>query len=216
MKKTIFVLTVLIINFMLLQMVSAATPISSCTTINSQGTYYLTADIINSGNTICLDITANNVVLDCRGHTIDGILTQNTYGIQVKRSSSTNTNVIIKNCVSTNWDYGIYLKYANNNVITDNTANSNRKGGIYLHLAENNTIKNNIANENNYLGGILLHDADTNIIENNNANSNEFQGIYMYYSNNNTINHNTIKDNKKIGLYICYSDKNTIMGNTIN
>jgi hypothetical protein len=46
--------------------------ISDCTNITSSGTYYLTANITNSAATVCINISANNVVFDCLGNKIDG------------------------------------------------------------------------------------------------------------------------------------------------
>ena len=49
------------------------TPITSCTTITSSGSYELQNDILNNPSTICIHITASSVILDGKGHTIDGI-----------------------------------------------------------------------------------------------------------------------------------------------
>ncbi|MGB9693666.1 MAG: hypothetical protein ACPLYF_02365, partial [Fervidobacterium sp.] len=68
--------------------------ISDCSELNvTEATYYLTQDIINSNVPTCMNITANNVALDCQGHTIDGVDASDTYGIYISRSASTTTNV---------------------------------------------------------------------------------------------------------------------------
>ncbi|MEM7814673.1 MAG: hypothetical protein QXK48_03850, partial [Candidatus Aenigmatarchaeota archaeon] len=76
---------------------------------DSYANYYLTQDVIDSSATVCIDITANNITLDCQGHTIDGKDTSNTYGIRISRSSTQATNITIRNCIVTDWSSGIYL-----------------------------------------------------------------------------------------------------------
>ena len=89
--------------------------ISGCTSITSSGEYYLDSDIINSGTSKCINITANNVILDCQNHKIDGDDFAN-YGIYISRPSKQTTNITIKNCIinetneSLSGSYGIYFK----------------------------------------------------------------------------------------------------------
>ena len=114
-KRSYFLIVVVVL---LMETSSADINISGCAELNVAGeTYYLIADIINSGTSKCINITANNVILDCQGHLVDGVDSFNTYGIYLYRSSSTDTNITVKNCVVTDWDYGIYLSQANNNKI---------------------------------------------------------------------------------------------------
>ena len=63
----------------------------NCTNITQPGTYYLTKDITDSSATYCMNISANNVILDCQGHLIDGTDNSNTYGIY-----SNKLNITIK------------------------------------------------------------------------------------------------------------------------
>ena len=73
--------------------------ISSCSTLNESGAiYYLTENIINSSTSYCINISANNVILDCQNHKIDGDDSAD-YGIYVYRSSQEATNITIKNCI---------------------------------------------------------------------------------------------------------------------
>jgi len=61
--------------------------------------YYLISDITDSPTSKCMEITANNVTLDCQGHTIDGNGAAD-YGIYADNRA----NITIKNCVLTDWD----------------------------------------------------------------------------------------------------------------
>jgi parallel beta-helix repeat protein len=112
-----------------------------------------------------MDIQANNIVLDCQGHTIDGIDQSFSYGISVHHSFWETTNIIIKNCVVSDWNEGIHLYYAGSNILTNITVNSNYYG-IYLYLSNSNTIKNSRFQDNNY-GIYLIYRVGTNLIYNN-------------------------------------------------
>lgn len=46
--------------------------LNGCSTIDKSGTYFLSHDIIDSISLTCFDIWANNVILNCNNHLIDG------------------------------------------------------------------------------------------------------------------------------------------------
>jgi len=243
-KKVGLKFGLIFLSFILLGSLGFATDLTGCTQINKSGTYYLTADIINSTATYCMDIQANNVTLDCQGHTIDGIGTTNTYGIYVYRSSSQNTNVTIRNCNVQDWEYGIQLTFSssntitnntanntfgirldafsNNNTITNNTINNNDAYGIFLALSSNNTIISNIVNNNGY--GFYLSSSLSNIITNNTVNNNEAGGFRLDHSSNNKITNNIVNNNGgEGGIYLLSSSAtsdnaiyNNFFNNTIN
>jgi parallel beta-helix repeat protein len=133
--------------------------ISACSVLDTAyGVYTLTADIIDSTATYCMNISANHVILDCQGHTIDGVDSAATYGIYVYRSSVTTTNVTIKNCVVTDWNWGIDFYYSYSNNLSNITANSNYYYGIASFSSDYNTLTNISANSNYY--GIRLDSSD--------------------------------------------------------
>ena len=86
----------------------------------------LTADIINQSGT-CISNPSNftNKIFDCQGHTIDGDDSGTDYGIYLYEK----TGNTIKNCIITDFYYGIYLSSSSNyNTLTSNTANYNNYG----------------------------------------------------------------------------------------
>ncbi|MEM2479022.1 MAG: NosD domain-containing protein, partial [Candidatus Pacearchaeota archaeon] len=158
---------------------------ASCTEVR------LTANITNFAGT-CIDNPENfnNKIFDCQGNTIDGV--GNGYGIYLDNKQ----NNTIKNCIITDFQFGIYLKSSSsNNTLTNNTASSNSYG-IYLDSSSNNTLTNNTANSN-IQSGIYLSSSSNNTLINNTANSNvNYHGIYLYNSsNNNNLINNTINLN---------------------
>ena len=87
--------------------------ISACLNINQTGTYVLESDIVDSSADACMSISTSEVLLDCRGHLIDGSDESNTYGI---RTDSSLGNIIISNCTITDWYEGIYINSSTSNI----------------------------------------------------------------------------------------------------
>jgi parallel beta-helix repeat protein len=169
--------------------------ISSCTTISSPGTYTLTADIIDSTATSCINIASSDVILNGDGHTIDGVQASNTYGVYVYNPSTRLSNVTVKNLRVKNWHNGIYYRNTDYGSIEDDTTSYNSRG-IYLQQSHHNTIKSN------YAWG---YDS-----------SSSYAGIYLSGSNYNTIIENTASSYWNFGIYLTSSSYNVIMDNTAN
>jgi parallel beta-helix repeat protein len=203
-KAIIFALAFLL----LLPLVKADTYLTDCAELNVTGeTYYLTTDIINSPASTCMDITADNIVLDCQGHTIDGVDSAPTYGIH----APTTTNITIKNCVMTDWWNGIFLSTSSSVTLSNITSNSNYRG-IYLNSAGSNNVINTTTNANSY--GIYIDNVGSNTLSNIKANSNSY-GIYISWSNSNTIKNSIIQDNT-YGIYLNSAGSNLIYNSLFN
>ena len=213
--------------------------IVACDVISAPGVYRLAADITNSSSSTCISITASNVVLDGAGYTVDGRDNTDTYGVYVYNTTTTLTNVTVKNLVVTDWangiyyynvsngsienniassnQNGIYLTHSSGNTLTSNTANSNNNDGIYFDSSTSNTLTNNIANSNQQYGILLKYTSNNNILSNNVANSNHQYGIFLWSSSGNTLTGNTANSNNWDGISLYdYSRNNTLTGNTAN
>ncbi len=175
----------------------AATPISSCTTISSPGTYVLTQSIVNSANSACINITSNNVVFDGAGYMIGGVrgTVIFTQGVYVYNSATALTNVTVKNLILKDWDIGIYYDNTYNGSITNNVASDNINSGISLLDSSNNTLIGNNASNNNIDYGISLDSSNNNMLIGNNASNNNY-GISLLLSSNNTLTNNTMTGNE--------------------
>ncbi len=203
----------LILNFSLFLFlsfhISLAIDITGCTQLDQEyGIYNLTQDIIDSSASTCLDITANNVILDCGGHKIDGKDIYNSYGIKIYRSSQQATNITIKNCVVTDWFDGIYLENSNENELKNITSNSNYRG-LYFYFSYYNTLANITANSNSWYG-INLDSSHYNVLTNITTNSNSNNGIFIYHSNSITLTNITTNSNGWYGVFLKFSDSNTL------
>jgi len=204
--------------------------ISSCTPITTSGTYNLTTNLIDEPNT-CMNISADNVTFDCKGHVIDGDLGSTDIGIYVSAN-----NVTIRNCTLSNWGYGIHFYNSNNSQIQDISIENGWGEGILIQQSSNTTLSDiTVTNTTSLSGkGIVISDSDsitvTNvtlsfhligayvagsyncILSNIVANSNTEEGIFLGDSFNTTLYDSYIYDNPT-GLIIAYSGNNLIYNN---
>ena len=196
MKRGNILFLIVVLLSISLKISFALTTISSCAVLNKEGeTYVLTADIINSSAAYCIDIQANNIILDCQDHLIDGDDSAN-YGIYIYRSSTQTTNITIKNCRLSDWNVGIYLENSLNNLILGCNVSFNKIIGIWIHIkANNNTVKDC------FITGIGINITWAGIYLQNNTNNkiinceitHSGSGIYFYAdANNNTVSNCTI------------------------
>jgi parallel beta-helix repeat protein len=198
------------------------TSINACSVLTSQGEYYfLSGDILNNSITDnCINISAQNVTLDCQGHYIYSI--QNYSGVY-----STQVNTTIKNCNITMGSgknanaNGIYFYSVNNGTIFNNSIFGDSSAGISLF----NSMYNNITNNNvtSLSGnGIYLSSSANNFLTSNIGTSDSGAGIWLLSSPHTTLRSNNGTGNTAYGIYIQSSDyvilnsnigiSNTLMG----
>ncbi|NOQ55212.1 MAG: hypothetical protein GQ477_00215, partial [Nanohaloarchaea archaeon] len=185
--------------------------INTCQDLTIENGNYILMQDISSSET-CFTVGASNITLDCQGYTIDGNDTTSTYGVYV--SDSAYGNGTIKNCVLTDWYYGVYVRYADNYSIINNTVESNWRG-IQTHDSNNNFIAGNTVKYHPSSAAITLHASSGNMVINNTANSNSY-GIFLYNnSDDNNIIGNTANSNTYSGFYLGDSSSNSLMNNTV-
>jgi len=174
--------------------------ISSCSVLDQEGeTYLLTADIINSSTSYCINISANNIVFDCQNHLIDGDDSAQ-YGIYIYRSSAQTTNITIKNCRVSDWDEAnVYLKNADGNTLTNINVFSSPNDGINLSSSDSNTLTNITAYSNGD-DGISILNSSSNTLTNITAYSNSYDGIQIEDSDSNILSSITSYSNNYDGI----------------
>jgi parallel beta-helix repeat protein len=158
----------------------------------------LTDDLILGKNLNCnglgLSIGANNVTLDCDGHSLIGNGTDSGVSVINKK------NVTIQNCVITNFSYGIQLRESENNYLSENTINENFRG-IFIYLSNNNTLSGNIVDNNAQRGIHITELSYYNRVYNNTASNNGGDGVYISSASNNTFINNIAEYNGEHGFY---------------
>ncbi|MEM3654348.1 MAG: NosD domain-containing protein [Candidatus Micrarchaeia archaeon] len=178
--------------------------------------YTMTSDLPCSGT--ALTIGADNITLDCQGHTIETI-DGNGKGIYLNGRN----NVTIKNCIidgnysgtSSYYIYGIHAQYSNNLSIQNNTLFDNFNGIFLEYTTNSNITENNASNNGNY-GIFLQQQCNNNIISDNYASNNYYGNIFIAWnSQNNQIINNEVSLGMS-GILSQYNiDNVTIANNTI-
>jgi parallel beta-helix repeat protein len=220
------------------------TDIGNCTNITLGGSYVLNQSItgVQPGKNKCIDIQANNVLLDCAGYSLTHNNSAGSIGIAGNGTNilfSPLRNVTIQNCSVSNYSIGIALNVTDggkleNNVLTSNsnsgmrfvdirnvnlTNNDAEFNGVYgiYSASQSNNFTNNIANLNG-VDGIYIH-GESNTVFNNTANLNDQYGIYLESYNSpamNYVTNNSVSYNNETGIYVTTSTWNYIDNNTAN
>lgn len=149
-----------------------------------------------------LTIGADNIILDCGGHTIGmGGGDWEDIGVLIANRE----NVTVKNCTIRDSGVGILVKNANSITITSNKILHHIEGlrgfeFTNLHIANNEIT-------NNYISGIGFFDSQNTTILNNTIRDNEVYGIYSFSNNYGVVvEYNNIFDNLLLNLHNLYCD----------
>jgi len=162
---------------------------------NLQGeTYYLTNNL-HIDNAKCLEVSANDIILDCQGFSITGNdWANNRYGYGI--GLETVDNATVRNCNVSDFNHGIAIWLGRNNTISHNNVTSNDAdavfgSGIMTYRSNNNTITHNYAMDNP-------------------------SGIRIEFVNNSTVTQNVGVDNRIGVLVYRDSDENQVVGNNLS
>ena len=195
--------------------VESATPLSSCSIITQPGRYILSQDLIGfpaPAGKGCIDIEAEGVELDCKGHEISSDLA--TAGVYVGRQAAAVRNCNIDMSKSSG-GVGIRLYNASYSRIEGNTL-AGQHEGVYLDKTNHATVKGNIADNNSETGIYFRGNLNNNTISGNDASGNGFYGIYVT-GNGNRLLSNTAGRNGHSGISIwLLSSNNLIQGDAVN
>ncbi|MFC1741665.1 LamG-like jellyroll fold domain-containing protein, partial [Nanoarchaeota archaeon] len=126
----------------------------------------LNNDLQHSGTGACLNMTADNIVLDCNGYNINGSNTPDSQGIYAEHRF----NVTIKNCNITNFPEDIIIFDTDNSTVENNSIVS---GNGYCSICVSGGSKDIDVRQNNITGSNQrkLHAENSNdiIFSNNNV-----------------------------------------------
>ncbi len=190
---------------------------------------------LNDCGEVGLIIGADDIVLDCAGHTINGTGIDESNGVRL----SDRSGVTVKNCNVVNFFDGFRLNFSDANILADNTARgsvrigfllissdlnnltgnsavTNAGGGYILgDGSDNNTVTNNTANKNSDTAFGVNDSSDHNVFIYNTANSN-VGGWDMINSEHNILIWNTSNHNSTGGFGLNGASNNYFNGNTVN
>jgi len=184
--------------------------LGGCAEIWQSGFYKMYADFKTALKRFdCMIVQANDVIIDCDGHTIEGLNKQG-HGFWIRKYGfpilQTPQNIEIRNCKVTNALDGVFAEAGTNIYIHDNNFSNNyddtdkRRYGIFLGLIEG--------------GGIRLDNVQGARIENNTT-SNEAIGIDVRNSDSVFIRNNTAVNNSAWGVNLLNTQHSEVSGNTL-
>lgn len=183
----------------------ADTEITSCQVISAPGNYRLTTDILDSTATNCIEIAADDVCLDCQGHTIDGE-GSGKYGIYISRASETDSNITIKNCIVQNWtSSNIYICNSNDNTLEDMQSFTSNYAGIQLRSTKRSNITNVESNGNPHYGFYLYDTHNTHLV--NLSASENGAGICFSYAAYNWLDDSNFVNNSRVDMEVSTDDE---------
>jgi parallel beta-helix repeat protein len=173
-------------------------------------TYILTGNINGS-----IEVERSNIVLDGKGHAVQGTGAVDSTGISL---SIVCENVTIRNVEITAFEYGVKVYISAYHSLEGNRIEDNKKYGIWIELGDHNHITGNNITSNGC--GICLYQSSENTVSDNNITHNNGCGIQLWafaagHCANNTIRNNTILDNA-VGIYVYWCpDRNDFKDNML-
>ncbi|MDZ7687240.1 MAG: hypothetical protein U5J64_00715 [Halobacteriales archaeon] len=187
----------------------AAMEVDSCTTIDesnapADGLVELNTSITDSNQTTCFEISADDIVFDGMGNTVDSNASANDFGFNVINSTQTLTNVTVQNVTVTDWFRGIQVTDAatvrntqlsnvaqdirtasgSGALIEDNVMNSAMRVSASSAVIRNNTVTNDNVNFFGTSDNLFINNTVTN-----------GDGVWFTAGSNN----NTVKDSEITG-----------------
>ena len=155
-------------------------------------------------------IGADNVTLDCAGHTITGPgRLAGLPGIELFQR----TGVTVKNCVLRDFNDAFRVGESDGNTFTNNTM-SHLRQGFTLNQSDNNVLDGNTVTDANDFFGISLGSSHGNTLTNNTVTDSSL-GFYIINSDNNILTGNTALRNSGSGFDVKNSDSNVLANNVL-
>lgn len=130
---------------------ASSTSIDSCTTISTPGRYVLASDVRTETAESCIDVRADDVTLDGRGHVIDG---RKTDGRSAGNSGNTGLsvrdagNVTVRNLTATDWEVGVGFAGTTDGTVRNVRVVDNDLSGVRLADATGTDLTNVTATTN--------------------------------------------------------------------
>ncbi|MFC1768384.1 right-handed parallel beta-helix repeat-containing protein, partial [Nanoarchaeota archaeon] len=188
----------------------------SCGDFLTESRTITSADNLTNCQGNALNITSNDVTLDCNNYNISG----NGTGIGIY--SGNQEGITIINCNLSNFSIAVDFDNVNDSIITDNIisinniVNNANYAGIKIDYCDNVTV-NNTNIHNNKKNNIYLNQSESITIQDNNITDSTGYGIYVDGSPDSQITNNNISDNTNNGIRLTSeSDDCSIINNTIN
>ncbi len=187
--------------------------LGDCAEIWQSGYYVMANDFKTKAKRFnCMIVQASDVVVDCNGHSIEGLDYQG-YGFWIRKYGfpllQTPQNIEIRNCKAFRSRTGLFAEagvnlYIHNNDFSNNYDDTDKRrygiflgmtegGGIRFDKVQNARVENNVTH--NAAIGIDIRDSDQVLVRNNTAVNNSAWGVSLLNTTNSEVSNNTLRDN---------------------
>jgi parallel beta-helix repeat protein len=185
-------------------------PVESCRELDTPGRYHLVGNLVSHAYT-CLRITANDVVLDGRGHTMTvaqsalelgqrlAMPTPDHFGEAVVVVGS-RSNVTVTSLSFEGFDVGVRATGVTGLVITD-VAGVDSVTAVYVDGA-NHALLRAVTVRNSAEDGLVVTNATNVTLDGVTVDSSYFAGIVISDSHRVTIDSTTVRQNHGDGLFV--------------
>lgn len=226
-----------------------AAALTSCQRIDGPGQYRLATDLAGApiglsveaslnpsyapGRSLtraCIEITASDVRLDCRGHGLEGTGDRSSAaaGIVIAGAPAAPlSDVRVENCGIAAHQFGLYAEHLTDGAITGNDVSRNAGTGIYLQAPSDVTVRGNTVVGNDPDGILVLEGNDVTVSGNvvffnrmrgitfdfgcrdcavraNESHSHGVLGFAIYAATGMTLEENVAHDNRYHGFAILH------------
>jgi len=185
-------------------------------------TLLVTSDItLRDDHQGSVEVEADDVTLDCAGHTISGPGTraEDEFGF-IGILLDGRTGVTIRDCRVSGFDHGILLTArlgsgSDGNRLIDNTASGNRLDGVRVNESEHNVLTGNIVSSNRENGFAIV--GNSNIVSQNQAFDNELTGFAVGGGRRDIVfSANTSNGNGQVGFGIVGTGHTFVRNTALN
>ncbi|WP_048145000.1 NosD domain-containing protein [Methanosphaerula palustris] len=205
--------------------------------ITQPGYYVIDTDVHNTTAPIYIDIRTSNVTIEGNGHTIDGVDSDNSFGIRVL-GNGTLTGITIQNITLRDFANGISLyDTTHSRIIWVNSSSNTYNGimiigggdnylgnniihqdddGIYLAATDRTLVINNTVTENHRGSGIHLSQNCLDVNMTGNLLEGDDEGFEIEDAVNATIQHNRISSSTYFGLNLTTAKNLTVVDNYLD
>lgn len=153
-------------------------------------------------------IGADNITLNCNGHTVRGSGT--SAGISTVGFEIIAIGVTIKNCQVTEFSDGFVI-VGSHQTVQDNRATDNSRAGFEFSGLGDSNLQGNTATDNE-LFGFISDGSQNNKIQGNTATDNG-AGFALSRSFGNKLNDNTAATNNGVGFGLAEANRHSLSGN---
>jgi len=204
-KRTVRKLCIVAMVFIIV-----AVPLTGAPASASSGTLSITSNTtLSEDHHGSIVIAADNVTLDCAGHTVSGPGELDA-GILLDGRSG----VTITGCQVSGFQSGFFLTSASGNTFEGNFASANQHEGVLSVGGSSNNVLDGNTSKDNGNTGFVFEGAQGNVLRNNaaiaNGISTESGGFYLISSSHNLLQQNVSVGNGFIGFGFADSGSNVV------